>query len=241
VVGKSRHFGPPSSTPWEKRSYGYSVVAEMRPGTPLMTSSARRARWGDGELVSRTAAELRPGGAEGAALGRRPAGRRRNVLTDPGVAYPRRFRTSPDRSLLLGRPNRPHNRRRPTLTGRFLLHPPGGAAYPAPHRPRPPWTGRLPPFGRIPAASSPTGLPPIRPAGRVPLRPVPKDRHQGRGRRSRWSRPISGGMLGRPGEEEESEKPAHWPGQLFSFCGGGVGGRVGGGGGGWLGGWVVGE
>ncbi|MFZ3306477.1 MAG: acetolactate synthase, partial [Mycobacterium sp.] len=64
--------------------YGYSVVAELRPGTRY--DEVVRALGGHGELVS-TPAELRPALAR--ALGRGvPAVV--NVLTDPAVAYPRR-------------------------------------------------------------------------------------------------------------------------------------------------------
>jgi acetolactate synthase-1/2/3 large subunit len=64
--------------------YGYSVVAELRPGTRY--DEVVRALGGHGELVS-TPAELRPAlmRALGSAL---PAVV--NVLTDPDVAYPRR-------------------------------------------------------------------------------------------------------------------------------------------------------
>ena len=64
--------------------YGYSVVAELRPGTRY--DEVVRALGGHGELVS-TPAELRPAlkRALGSGL---PAVV--NVLTDPGVAYPRR-------------------------------------------------------------------------------------------------------------------------------------------------------
>jgi acetolactate synthase I/II/III large subunit len=64
--------------------YGYSVVAELRPGTRY--DEVVRALGGHGELVS-TPAELSP--ALKRALGSgRPAVV--NVLTDPAVAYPRR-------------------------------------------------------------------------------------------------------------------------------------------------------
>jgi thiamine pyrophosphate-dependent acetolactate synthase large subunit-like protein len=64
--------------------YGYSVVAELRPGTRY--DEVVRALGGHGELVS-TPAELRP--ALKRALGSgQPAVV--NVLTDPDVAYPRR-------------------------------------------------------------------------------------------------------------------------------------------------------
>ena len=64
--------------------YGYSVVAELRPGTRY--DEVVRALGGHGELVS-TPAELRPAleRAFGSGL---PAVV--NVLTDPAVAYPRR-------------------------------------------------------------------------------------------------------------------------------------------------------
>jgi len=64
--------------------YGYSVVAELRPGTRY--DEVVRALGGHGELVS-SPAELRPAleRAFGAGL---PAVV--NVLTDPSVAYPRR-------------------------------------------------------------------------------------------------------------------------------------------------------
>ena len=64
--------------------YGYSVVAELRPGTRY--DEVVRALGGHGELVS-TPAELRPAlkRALGSGL---PAVV--NVLTDPAVAYPRR-------------------------------------------------------------------------------------------------------------------------------------------------------
>ena len=64
--------------------YGYSVVAELRPGTRY--DEVVRALGGHGELVS-SPAELRPAleRAFGAGL---PAVV--NVLTDPTVAYPRR-------------------------------------------------------------------------------------------------------------------------------------------------------
>ena len=64
--------------------YGYSVVAELRPGTRY--DEVARALGGHGELVS-TPAELGP------ALGRAFASGLPavvNVLTDPSVAYPRR-------------------------------------------------------------------------------------------------------------------------------------------------------
>jgi thiamine pyrophosphate-dependent acetolactate synthase large subunit-like protein len=64
--------------------YGYSVVAELRPGTRY--DEVVRALGGHGELVS-TPAELRPA-LERAFSAGLPAVV--NVLTDPDVAYPRR-------------------------------------------------------------------------------------------------------------------------------------------------------
>jgi acetolactate synthase I/II/III large subunit len=64
--------------------YGYSVVAELRPGTRY--DEVVRALGGHGELVS-APAELRPALARAFASGL-PAVV--NVLTDPSVAYPRR-------------------------------------------------------------------------------------------------------------------------------------------------------
>jgi thiamine pyrophosphate-dependent acetolactate synthase large subunit-like protein len=64
--------------------YGYSVVAELRPGTRY--DEVVRALGGHGELV-RTPGELRPA-LERAFAGGLPAVV--NVLTDPDVAYPRR-------------------------------------------------------------------------------------------------------------------------------------------------------
>jgi acetolactate synthase-1/2/3 large subunit len=64
--------------------YGYSVVAELRPGTRY--DEVVRALGGHGELVS-TPAELRPALERAFASGL-PAVV--NVLTDPTVAYPRR-------------------------------------------------------------------------------------------------------------------------------------------------------
>jgi acetolactate synthase I/II/III large subunit len=64
--------------------YGYSVVAELRPGTRY--DEVARALGGHGELVC-TPAELRPALERAFASGQ-PAVV--NVLTDPGVAYPRR-------------------------------------------------------------------------------------------------------------------------------------------------------
>jgi acetolactate synthase I/II/III large subunit len=64
--------------------YGYSVVAELRPGTRY--DEVVRALGGHGELVS-APAELRPA-LERALASDLPAVV--NVLTDPGVAYPRR-------------------------------------------------------------------------------------------------------------------------------------------------------
>jgi acetolactate synthase-1/2/3 large subunit len=64
--------------------YGYSVVAELRPGTRY--DEVVRALGGHGELVS-TPAELRPA-LERAFSSGLPAVV--NVLTDPTVAYPRR-------------------------------------------------------------------------------------------------------------------------------------------------------
>jgi len=64
--------------------YGYSVVAELRPGTRY--DEVVRALGGHGELVS-APAELRPALERAFASGL-PAVV--NVLTDPGVAYPRR-------------------------------------------------------------------------------------------------------------------------------------------------------
>lgn len=64
--------------------YGYSVVAELRPGTRY--DEVVRALGGHGELVS-TPAELRPALERAFASGL-PAVV--NVLTDPAVAYPRR-------------------------------------------------------------------------------------------------------------------------------------------------------
>ena len=64
--------------------YGYSVVAELRPGTRY--DEVVRALGGHGELVS-TPAELRPALARALGSGV-PAVV--NVLTDPAVAYPRR-------------------------------------------------------------------------------------------------------------------------------------------------------
>jgi acetolactate synthase-1/2/3 large subunit len=64
--------------------YGYSVVAELRPGTRY--DEVVRALGGHGELVS-TPAELRPA-LERAFASDLPAVV--NVLTDPSVAYPRR-------------------------------------------------------------------------------------------------------------------------------------------------------
>ncbi|MFZ0833263.1 MAG: thiamine pyrophosphate-dependent enzyme, partial [Mycobacterium sp.] len=64
--------------------YGYSVVAELRPGTRY--DEVVRALGGHGELVS-TPAELRPALQRALGCGL-PAVV--NVLTDPAVAYPRR-------------------------------------------------------------------------------------------------------------------------------------------------------
>src|SRR6201993_258649 len=64
--------------------YGYSVVAELRPGTRY--DEVARALGGHGELVG-TPGELRPA-LERALAGGLPAVV--NVLTDPNVAYPRR-------------------------------------------------------------------------------------------------------------------------------------------------------
>jgi acetolactate synthase I/II/III large subunit len=64
--------------------YGYSVVAELRPGTRY--DEVVRALGGHGELVS-TPSELRPALTRALGSGR-PAVV--NVLTDPAVAYPRR-------------------------------------------------------------------------------------------------------------------------------------------------------
>jgi acetolactate synthase-1/2/3 large subunit len=64
--------------------YGYSVVAELRPGTRY--DEVVRALGGYGELVS-TPSELRPALTRALGSGR-PAVV--NVLTDPAVAYPRR-------------------------------------------------------------------------------------------------------------------------------------------------------
>jgi acetolactate synthase-1/2/3 large subunit len=64
--------------------YGYSVVAELRPGTRY--DEVVNALGGHGELVS-TPAELRPALDRAFSCGR-PA--LVNVLTDPTVAYPRR-------------------------------------------------------------------------------------------------------------------------------------------------------
>lgn len=64
--------------------YGYSVVAELRPGTRY--DEVARALGGHGELVS-APAELRPALERAFASGM-PAVV--NVLTDPSVAYPRR-------------------------------------------------------------------------------------------------------------------------------------------------------
>jgi thiamine pyrophosphate-dependent acetolactate synthase large subunit-like protein len=64
--------------------YGYSVVAELRPGTRY--DEVVRALGGHGELVS-TPAELRPALKRALSSGL-PAVV--NVLTDPAVAYPRR-------------------------------------------------------------------------------------------------------------------------------------------------------
>jgi acetolactate synthase-1/2/3 large subunit len=64
--------------------YGYSVVAELRPGTRY--DEVVRALGGHGELVS-APAELRPA-LQRAFTSGRPAVV--NVLTDPAVAYPRR-------------------------------------------------------------------------------------------------------------------------------------------------------
>ena len=67
-----------------KALYGYSVVAELRPGTRY--DEVVRALGGHGELVS-TPAELRPALTRALGSGL-PAVV--NVLTDPDVAYPRR-------------------------------------------------------------------------------------------------------------------------------------------------------
>jgi acetolactate synthase-1/2/3 large subunit len=64
--------------------YGYSVVAELRPGTRY--DEVVRALGGHGELVS-TPAELRPALERAFASGLPSVV---NVLTDPAVAYPRR-------------------------------------------------------------------------------------------------------------------------------------------------------
>jgi acetolactate synthase-1/2/3 large subunit len=64
--------------------YGYSVVADLRPGTRY--DEVVRALGGHGELVS-TPAELRPALRRAFDSGV-PAVV--NTLTDPGVAYPRR-------------------------------------------------------------------------------------------------------------------------------------------------------
>ncbi|HSD82060.1 MAG TPA: thiamine pyrophosphate-dependent enzyme, partial [Solirubrobacteraceae bacterium] len=64
--------------------YGYSVAAELRPGTRY--DRVVEALGGHGELVSRPD-ELKPALARAFEAGR-PA--LVNVLTDPSVAYPRR-------------------------------------------------------------------------------------------------------------------------------------------------------
>jgi acetolactate synthase I/II/III large subunit len=64
--------------------YGYSVVAELRPGTRY--DEVARALGGHGELVA-TPAELRPALERAFASGLPSV---LNVLTDPTVAYPRR-------------------------------------------------------------------------------------------------------------------------------------------------------
>ena len=64
--------------------YGYSVVAELRPGTRY--DEVARVLGGHGELVS-APAELRPALERAFASGL-PAVV--NVLTDPTIAYPRR-------------------------------------------------------------------------------------------------------------------------------------------------------
>ena len=64
--------------------YGYSVAADLRPGTRYDT--VVQALGGEGELVER-AEQLRPALERAFAAGR-PA--LVNVLTDPGVAYPRK-------------------------------------------------------------------------------------------------------------------------------------------------------
>jgi acetolactate synthase-1/2/3 large subunit len=64
--------------------YGYSVAAELRPGTRY--DAVVEALGADGELVERPQ-QLRPA-LERALAGGRPA--LVNVLTDPGVAYPRK-------------------------------------------------------------------------------------------------------------------------------------------------------
>ena len=71
------------STRW-RRCYGYSVVAELRPGTRY--DEVVRALGGHGELVA-APAELRPALERAFASGL-PAVV--NVLTDPTIAYPRR-------------------------------------------------------------------------------------------------------------------------------------------------------
>jgi acetolactate synthase-1/2/3 large subunit len=64
--------------------YGYSVAADLRPGTRY--DEVVSALGGHGELVERPA-DLRPALERAFAAGR-PA--LVNVLTDPSVAYPRR-------------------------------------------------------------------------------------------------------------------------------------------------------
>jgi acetolactate synthase-1/2/3 large subunit len=65
--------------------YGYSVAADLRPGTRYDT--VVQALGGHGELVERPA-QLRPALERALGAGSRPA--LVNVLTDPAVAYPRR-------------------------------------------------------------------------------------------------------------------------------------------------------
>ncbi|BBA88280.1 thiamine pyrophosphate-requiring enzyme [Mycobacterium pseudoshottsii JCM 15466] len=82
VVGNNGIWGP-EKHPMEAL-YGYSVVAELRPGTRY--DEVVRALGGHGELVA-APAELRPALERAFASGL-PAVV--NVLTDPSVAYPRR-------------------------------------------------------------------------------------------------------------------------------------------------------
>ena len=103
--------------------YGYSVAAELRPGTRY--DQVVEALGGQGELVEQAAPTLKPGAGPRGRRSMQPVRRRSNVLTDAAFAYPRASRSSLARARKSTPPCR-HRQRRDACEKR---KPPQGEAF----------------------------------------------------------------------------------------------------------------